>query len=255
MRAIDAMSRPHLSDAGAMPGYEADHPLGFHNSRGAPVRKLHTKAHSLSSLVAAPVECKFAGAKGKIAGYGSIFGNQDMHGDIVERGAFAESLAIHKAAGTMPAMLWQHDPGEPIGIWEAVEEDERGLKMSGQLNLDTQRGREAMALVKQQALNGLSIGFIVKANGVDIDRHTGVRHLKRLDLWEVSLVTFPSNGKARLTDTRRSRHESSSKNFCVTPVFLAPLQGSLRPVDGLQFPNPITEPSSCSPRSSLQHRI
>lgn len=163
-------------------------------------------------LQAAAVECKFAGAEGRISGYGSVFGNADAHGDIVAPGAFAASLQGHKAAGTNPMMLWQHDTDEPIGIWEDLEEDGRGLKLSGKLNLDTQRGREALALVKQGAINGLSIGFRVAKGGAEIDP-AGNRKLTKLDLWEVSLVTFPSNGKARLSGTKQVETRDAYESF------------------------------------------
>ena len=145
-----------------------------------------------------PVELRFAsgGAEGEIAGYGSVFGNQDLQDSIIQAGAFAESLSKHRATGTKPAMLWQHQPAEPIGVWERVEEDARGLKLSGRLNLDTARGREAYALVKQGALDGLSMGGNVTEQ--EHDRSTGIRRISKIDLWEISLVTFPANPLARL---------------------------------------------------------
>lgn len=163
---------------------------------------------NLSPIVSAPVELRFApgGTEGEVTGYGSAFGVQDMHGDVVQSGAFAASLARHKAGGTMPAMLWQHDPAEPVGVWQSAVEDARGLKLSGRLNLDTVRGREAYSLLKQQALNGLSIGFTVEQGGAEVDRRTGVRTLTAIDLWEVSLVTFPSNRSARVTGVKSPVH-------------------------------------------------
>lgn len=164
-------------------------------------------------IVAAPVELRFAAgsAEGKIEGYGSVFGVRDMHGDQVQAGAFAASLKAHKAAGTMPALLWQHDPSEPVGIWQRAEEDSRGLKLSGQLNLDTQRGKEAYSLLKQGALNGLSIGFVTAPNGATLDPQTGLRTLTEIDLWEVSLVTFPSNRSARVTGLKSHPVHLSSR--------------------------------------------
>jgi HK97 family phage prohead protease len=148
-----------------------------------------------------PLELRFASGKAEneISGYGSIFGNTDLKNSVIMVGAFADSLAKHRALGTKPAMLWQHDPREPIGVWERVEEDPRGLKVSGWLNLDTARGREAMSLVKQGALDGLSIG----SNIVEADRdRTGLNTITKLDLWEISLVTFPANPLARLRTQR-----------------------------------------------------
>lgn len=134
-----------------------------------------------------------------VTGYGSVFGVADSYGDIVRRGAFAASLAAHKAAGTMPALLWQHDAAKPAGRWTDMEEDEVGLRVRGVLNLDTQAGREAAAHLAAGDLSGLSIGFQVAEDGAEFDRPTGLRIVKAVDLWEVSIVTFPANGKARTT--------------------------------------------------------
>lgn len=134
---------------------------------------------------------------GVIEGYGSVFGVRDSYSDIVAPGAFKASLAAHKAAGTMPALLWQHRADEPIGVWKSMEEDDRGLACTGQLAMETVRGREAHALLKMGALTGLSIGFYSKEWQYDAD--SDVRTLTALDLWETSLVTFPANQAARVT--------------------------------------------------------
>lgn len=139
---------------------------------------------------------------GSLVGYGAVFGVMDAYGDIVTRGAFAASLAAHRAAGTMPAMLWQHDAREPVGVWSAMSEDDIGLRVDGRLVLDTTRGRDAWALLKARALNGLSIGFISKQ--WTYDRETDVRTLTEIDLWEVSLVTFPANGRARVSGVKHA---------------------------------------------------
>lgn len=145
---------------------------------------------------------KASGDDGTVEGYGSVFGVRDAYADVIANGAFAASLAAHKAAGTMPAMLWQHDPSEPIGVWSDMVEDEKGLRIKGRLALDTVRGKEAHALLKMGALNGLSIGFVSKE--WMYDRETDVRTLTQIDLWEVSLVTFPANDKARITGVKAS---------------------------------------------------
>lgn len=146
------------------------------------------------------LDLRATGENGEVEGYGSVFGVRDSYDDVIEAGAFRASLAAHKAAGTMPAMLWQHDPDEPIGVWSDMQEDEKGLRVKGQLALETVRGREAHALLKMGALNGLSIGFVaVQKSWNDRD---GVRILSEIDLWEVSLVTFPANGKARVTGVK-----------------------------------------------------
>lgn len=146
------------------------------------------------------LQIKAAKDDGTVEGYGSVFGVRDAYDDVIAPGAFGQSLKDHKAGGTMPAMLWQHNASEPIGIWTDMVEDERGLKVIGQLALETVRGREAHALLKMGALNGLSIGFVSKQ--WTYDRETEVRTLTQIDLWEVSLVTFPANFKARITQVK-----------------------------------------------------
>lgn len=141
-----------------------------------------------------------AGADGTVEGYGSVFGNPDFWDDIMAAGAFVKSLADHKAAGTMPAMLWQHNSDEPIGVWTEMAEDANGLRVKGQLALNTTRGKEAYELAKMGALNGLSVGFITKQ--FEYDTETDVRTITEADLWEVSLVTFPANTKARLVSVK-----------------------------------------------------
>lgn len=143
---------------------------------------------------------KATGDDGSVEGYGSVFGVRDNYDDVIASGAFAQTLKDHKSAGTMPAMLWQHDSCEPIGVWTEMVEDGKGLKIKGKLALDTVRGKEAHALLKMGALNGLSIGFVSKQWAYD--RDTEVRTLTEIDLWEVSLVTFPANEKARITGVK-----------------------------------------------------
>lgn len=142
------------------------------------------------------LDLKATGDSGIVEGYGSVFGVKDSYDDVILPGAFAASLASHRAANTMPAMLWQHDPSEPIGIWSEMVEDERGLRVKGQFALETVRGREAFSLLKLGALNGLSIGFVATAKSYN-DRN-GTRMISAIDLWGVSLVTFPANGSARV---------------------------------------------------------
>lgn len=171
-----------------------------------------SKTVANNSILADGVELKLAVDKinaGVISGYGSVFGVRDRHGDVVEAGAFAKSISDYKANGRMPAMLWSHDPDRPIGAWQTIADDGHGLKLIGQLNLDTQDGREARALLLQGAFNGLSIGYRVVPGGAALDRQ-GTRRLKSLDLWEVSLVTFPSNDAARIDGVKSMK---SSRDF------------------------------------------
>lgn len=145
-------------------------------------------------------ELKAINADGAFSGYGSVFGVTDSYDEIVAAGAFAESLAAHKAAGTMPSLLWQHRSGEPCGVYTSMEEDNIGLKVSGQLALKTVRGAEAYEFLKMKAISGLSIGFMTREDSYD--RVTGIRTLKRVDLMECSLVTFPANDAARVQSVK-----------------------------------------------------
>lgn len=156
------------------------------------------------------LQIKATGEDGSIEGYGSVFGVKDAYDDIIAAGAFKASLAEHKSAGTMPAMLWQHEPDEPIGVWTEMTEDAKGLRIKGQLALETTRGKEAHALLKMGALNGLSIGFVSKQ--WSYDRETDIRTLTEIDLWEVSLVTFPANGKARVTNVKAAEEMAAPKD-------------------------------------------
>lgn len=155
------------------------------------------------------LQIKATGDDGSIEGYGSVYGVRDNYDDVIASGAFGESLKSHKSNGTMPAMLWQHDSSEPIGVWTAMVEDSKGLKITGKLALDTVRGKEAHALLKMGALNGLSIGFMSKQ--WTYDRDSEVRTLTEIDLWEVSLVTFPANEKARVTNVKSVSEDDVDK--------------------------------------------
>lgn len=155
-------------------------------------------------------EIKAVNADGTVEGYGSVFGVRDNYDDVIAKGAFVQSLKDHKAAGTMPAMLWQHDADKPIGVWTEMVEDEKGLRIKGQLAMETVKGKEAHALLKMGALNGLSIGFMPKEWAYD--RETEVRTLTAIDLWEVSLVTFPANEKARVTNVKSADEMATPKD-------------------------------------------
>lgn len=151
------------------------------------------------------IQIKSISDDGTIEGYGSVFGVRDNYDDVIAKGAFAGSLTLHKSEGTMPAMLWQHDPNEPIGVWSEMSEDDRGLLVKGRLALETTRGKEAYALLKLGAISGLSIGFMSKQ--WTYDRETDVRTLTEIDLWEVSMVTFPANEKAQITNVKAASED------------------------------------------------
>lgn len=133
---------------------------------------------------------------GTFSGYGSVFGVKDVFDEVVAPGAFVDSLAAQKTLGRFPAMLWQHRSAEPLGVYTEMVEDSVGLKLKGQLALATVRGAEAHSLLKMGALSGLSIGYRTIEDS--FDRTTGVLTLKKLNLMEVSLVTFPANDAARV---------------------------------------------------------
>lgn len=141
-------------------------------------------------------EVKDIGDSGAFTGLGSVFGNVDEGGDIVMPGAFTASLADCQAKGRMPALLWQHRMGEPIGAYKSMTETPAGLLVQGQLALKTQRGAEAYELMKMGAISGLSIGGFSRV--ADYDAKTDVRTIKQFELFEVSVVTFPMNDQARI---------------------------------------------------------
>ncbi|MGC9370611.1 MAG: HK97 family phage prohead protease [Paracoccaceae bacterium] len=130
-----------------------------------------------------------------VEGYASLFGKPDQGGDVVQKGAYAASLKALGAQGRRVKMLWQHDPAQPIGVWDEVREDGRGLYVKGRLLTDVARGREAAALIEAGAIEGLSIGYRTRKAHKDAG---GRRLLSELELWEVSLVTFPMLPDARV---------------------------------------------------------
>lgn len=138
---------------------------------------------------------------GTFSGYGSVFGNLDSYRDIVEPGAFAESLRTIKAGGDPLPALWQHNPNWPIGGYTDLKEDSRGLLVSGFLLKDeVQQAREAYALMKARIVKGLSIGYYVIDD--TYNEKTNITHLKVLDLREISPVTFPANTAAQVDNVK-----------------------------------------------------
>jgi HK97 family phage prohead protease len=142
-------------------------------------------------MTAAPLRIQ---EDGGFSGYASLFGVPDLVGDVVEPGAFRASLGRRGAGGVK--LLWQHRAAEPVGRWITIEEDRKGLAVTGRIHAGLARGREAMALVEAGILDGLSIGFrTVRARS---DPRSGLRHVAEVDLWEISLVTFPMLPGARI---------------------------------------------------------
>ncbi|MFV0473510.1 MAG: HK97 family phage prohead protease [Pikeienuella sp.] len=134
-----------------------------------------------------------AASGAEIGGYASLFGVADQNGDVVEPGAFKASLERLAREGRSVKLLWQHDPATPIGVWERVAEDRVGLSVQGRLLTGIARGAEAAILLAAGAVDGLSIGY----RTVRAERAGAGRRLIELDLWEVSLVTFPMLPSAR----------------------------------------------------------
>lgn len=130
----------------------------------------------------------------RFEGYACLFERQDLGRDVIAPGAFAETLARRGIDGVR--LLYQHDPAEPIGVWTSLIEDGIGLKVEGELTLGVGRAREVATLIGVGALDGLSIGF--KAVEARTDPRTRVRRITRIDLWEVSIVTFPMQPDARI---------------------------------------------------------
>jgi len=161
----------------------------------------------------APVlEIKSLKESGEFEGYGSTFGGEpDAYGDVIAPGAYSESLAKHKAKGTMPKLFWQHNADEPIGKWLDANEDDHGLLMQGKLNMDVQRGREAYALLKAGDIDGLSIGYRIKEYSVDTEN--GVWTLEKLDLVEVSIVSVGANENAVVQSVKAAKaaHDLTEK--------------------------------------------
>lgn len=146
---------------------------------------------------------------GTFEGYGSVFGNVDSYGEKVMPGAFVESLARHKREGSNVLMLWNHDPHQPIGVWEDLAEDAKGLWGKGRFLLDIQRAREVHALAKNRAIGGLSIGY----REVEAEPDGNIRLLKKLDLYEISPVTFPANRRARIESVKSERMEEFARRL------------------------------------------
>jgi HK97 family phage prohead protease len=157
---------------------------------------------------------------GKFAGYGAVFGNIDTHGDLIEPGAFAQTIAEWKARASFPTMKLMHGTGVnpfsgsdlPIGKWLDMREDTRGLFMEGKISgLNTETGKYHYALMEDGALNGLSIGYKTRksqpGNGVEVKRR-----LLDVNLREVSLVPEGSNDQALVTELKAARQLEDFKD-------------------------------------------
>lgn len=151
--------------------------------------------------MARPFEVKAIGDDGTFEGYGSVFHVEDSYRDVVAPGAFTKSLAAWRGKGALPPVLWQHSSAHPVGPYLEMREDSSGLWVRGQLlKDDVALAKEAYALMKAKAVTGLSIGYRTIVD--EFDRDTGITTLKELDLWEVSIVTFPANDLARIESVK-----------------------------------------------------
>lgn len=166
-------------------------------------------------------------APGSFEGYGSVFNNEDDGGDLMLPGAFEQTLANHKEAGTMPKMLLEHgsmgmnlpgitDPmaNMPIGKWTKMSEDSKGLHTKGRLiNLDTERGKTIYGAMKEGELSGLSIGYQAKDFVRGTKPNEPKRQLKAVNLFEVSPVTFPMNTMAGISAVKSARDVTTIREF------------------------------------------
>jgi HK97 family phage prohead protease len=157
----------------------------------SPMTAIHTVRRRLARL-AAPARLAELNDD-EFEGYASLFGVPDGAGDVVAPGAFRASLS--RRPPDKVRMLYQHFTHEPLGVWETIREDSRGLYVKGRLVLDVRRAREVKALIREGALNGLSIGF----RTVRATRQAGHRVLNEIELWEISVVTFPLLAGSKVT--------------------------------------------------------
>lgn len=170
---------------------------------------MERKTFTLAELKLAEPEAD--AAEMRFSGYGAMFGNVDSYGDVIDPGAFAVSLANAQKTGIYPAMLMQHGGWGmgsqdlmPIGVWDKLSEDGKGLVVEGVL-ADTPRGKETHTLMKMKprpAITGLSIGYIPKKFTMRSKPEEPRRRLHEVELHEVSVVTFPANGKARVLNVK-----------------------------------------------------
>jgi hypothetical protein len=171
------------------------------------------------SRVREPMPLSACSGTGVFVGYASLFGKRDSAGDIVMPGAFIQSIRARGAENIR--MLFQHDPAEPVGTWLEMFEDNHGLWVQGRLDKNVQRGSELISLLESGGLDGLSIGFkTVNA----IREKGGGRKLMTIDLWEVSLVTFPMLAGARVNRlARKAAARASARGQSSAPDARKPL--------------------------------
>ncbi|HCU1844275.1 HK97 family phage prohead protease [Acinetobacter baumannii] len=138
---------------------------------------------------------------GFFSGYLAVFNNIDSHGDVIRKGAFLKTIEEWNSKGKYPAIFWNHDPDEPIGVFTLMREDEKGLYVEGCLLIsDIVRAKSTYALMKVKAIDGMSIGYItIQATH---DPQTMIRELLELELVEGSIVAFPSNPETLISSVK-----------------------------------------------------
>ncbi|MDR0406977.1 MAG: HK97 family phage prohead protease [Holosporales bacterium] len=167
--------------------------------------------NSFVRRIPAPLDLKALSRTGEFQGYASVFDVVDADGDILTHGAFEKCLKDQAKTGKTPKLLWQHDATQPIGIWHEIREDSYGLFVRGKILLDLEKGREAYTLLKNGALEGLSIGFYpIKSRPTS--EHNARRFLEEVTLLEISLVTFAANPLANVTDCK-GRGDTQAENL------------------------------------------
>lgn len=154
-------------------------------------------------LALAQTELKFNGAAFAFSGYASVFGGVDSYGDTIEEGAYKNTLMNRERP---IRMRWNHY-GEVIGKWMTIREDEKGLYVEGELTPGHSKAQDVFASLKHGAIDGLSIGYRVKAfNQIDNDR----RLLKEIDLIEISVVEEPADLSARISEVKSALEKAES---------------------------------------------
>nr|WP_321457695.1 HK97 family phage prohead protease [uncultured Cohaesibacter sp.] len=146
---------------------------------------------------------------GLFEGYACLFGKEDLGHDVIQPGAFANSLRMRGLEGIK--LLYQHDPAQPIGQWLTIREDEKGLFVRGKLATEVTKAREILSMMKAGILDGLSIGFRTVRGSKD--PNNGIRKLLELDLWEISIVTFPMQPDARISSVKSELMTGSGEHF------------------------------------------
>ena len=161
------------------------------------------------------LKIKSVSETGEFSGYASVFGVKDSHSDIVIKGAFENSLKNWGEKGAFPALLWQHKMDEPIGVYTKMVEDDVGLYVEGRLLIeDDPLAKRAHAHMKAKSITGMSIGYDIEDDDYDYDSDKNAFILKNINLWEVSLVTFPSNDESRISNVKTALENGEIPRQC-----------------------------------------